>query len=61
MITAIVRFPLPQGLSPDEVKAAYEHSARQFQGAAGLIRKYHLLDADQTGGRRVPVGEPASL
>jgi hypothetical protein len=50
MITAIVRFPLPQGLSPDEVKAAYEHSAPQFRGAAGLIRKYYLLGADQTGG-----------
>jgi hypothetical protein len=50
MITAIVRFPLPEGLSSDEVKAAYEHSAPQFRGAAGLIRKYYLLGADQTGG-----------
>jgi len=50
MITAIVRFPLPRGMSPDDVKAAYEHSAPQFRGAAGLIRKYYLLGADQTGG-----------
>lgn len=50
MITAIVRFPLPQGLSPDEVRDAYEHSAPQFRGAAGLIRKYYLLGADRTGG-----------
>ncbi|MBM1169993.1 YdhR family protein [Microvirga arabica] len=50
MITAIVRFPLPQGLSPDEVKKAYEHSAPQFRGAPGLVRKYYLHGADQTGG-----------
>ena len=50
MITAIVRFPLPTGLSPDEVKRAYEHSAPQFQGAPGLIRKYYLYGADQSGG-----------
>jgi len=50
MITTIVRFPLPQGMSPDDVKAAFEHSAPHFKGAAGLIRKYYLLDADRTGG-----------
>ncbi|WP_262300085.1 monooxygenase [Microvirga sesbaniae] len=50
MITAIVRFPLPQGLSSDDVKAIYEHSVPQFRGAAGLIRKYYLHGADQTGG-----------
>jgi hypothetical protein len=50
MITAIVRFPLPHGMSPDDVKAAYEHSAPQFREAAGLIRKYYLLGQDQTGG-----------
>ncbi|MBQ0822038.1 YdhR family protein [Microvirga terrae] len=50
MITAIVRFPLPEGLSSDEVKAAYEHFAPQFRGAAGLIRKYYLLGAERTGG-----------
>ncbi len=48
MITAIVRFPLPHGMSPDDVKAAYEHSAPQFREAAGLIRKYYLLGQDQT-------------
>ncbi|GEO17717.1 monooxygenase [Microvirga aerophila] len=50
MITAIVRFPLPHGLSPEEVKSAYEHSAPQFRGAPGLIRKYYLHGADRTGG-----------
>jgi hypothetical protein len=50
MITAIVRFPLPHDMSPDDVKAAYEHSAPQFQGAPGLVRKYYLHGADQTGG-----------
>jgi hypothetical protein len=50
MITAIVRSPLPQGLSPEDVKSAYEHSAPQFRGAPGPIRKYYLHSADQTGG-----------
>lgn len=50
MITAIVRFPLPQDLSPETVKTVYEHSAPQFQGAPGLIRKYYLHGADRTGG-----------
>ena len=50
MITAIVRFPLPQGLSPEDVKSAYEHSAPQFRRAPGLVRKYYLQGADQTGG-----------
>ncbi len=50
MITAIVRFPLPQDLSPEKVKAAYEHSAPQFREAAGLIRKYYLHGSDHTGG-----------
>jgi hypothetical protein len=50
MITAIVRFPPPQGMSPDDVKVAFEHSAPHFRGAPGLIRKYYLLGADRTGG-----------
>lgn len=50
MITAIVRFPLPVGLSPEDLKKAYKHSAPQFQGAPGLVRKYYLHGADGTGG-----------
>ncbi|KLK90274.1 hypothetical protein AA309_26980 [Microvirga vignae] len=50
MITVIVRFPLPQDLSSETVRTVYEHSAPQFQGAPGLIRKYYLHGADQTGG-----------
>ena len=50
MITAIVRFPLPQGLSREDVKSVYEHSAPQSQEAPGLVRKYYLHGADQTGG-----------
>jgi len=50
MITAIVCFPLPQDLTPEDVKRAYEHSAPQFREAPGLVRKYYLHKADQTGG-----------
>ena len=50
MITAIVRFPLPQGISLEDVKTVYEHSVPQFREASGLLRKYYLHSADQTGG-----------
>lgn len=50
MITAIVRFPLPQGLSSEAVMKAYEHSAPQFRGAPGLLRKYYLHGTGGTGG-----------
>lgn len=50
MITAIVRFPLPPGISADDVKSVYEHSVPQFREATGLIRKYYLHGVGQTGG-----------
>ena len=50
MITAIVRFSLPHGLSPEAVARVYEHSAPQFREAPGLVRKYYLHGADHTGG-----------
>jgi hypothetical protein len=50
MITAIVRFPLPQGISLEDVKTVYEHSVPQFREAPGLLRKYYLHSADRTGG-----------
>jgi heme-degrading monooxygenase HmoA len=50
MITAIVRFPLSSGLSSEDVKKAYEHSAPQFRGAPGFVRKYYLHGVDGTRG-----------
>ena len=50
MITAIVRFTLPQGTSLDAAKAMFEKSAPNYKGAPGLVRKYYLFGEDRTGG-----------
>jgi hypothetical protein len=51
MITAIVRFRLPQGTSLEAAKALFEKSAPNYQGAPGLVRKYYLFgEADCVGG-----------
>jgi hypothetical protein len=50
MITAVVRFPLPQGVTRDEAKALYEKSAPSYRGVPGLVRKYYLYGEDRTGG-----------
>jgi len=50
MITALVRFPLPQGTTRDEAKALFEKSAPNYRGVPGLIRKYYLYGDDRIGG-----------
>ena len=50
MITAVVRFTLPQGTSLDAAKAMYEKSAPTYKGAPGLVRKYYLYSEDRIGG-----------
>ena len=50
MITAIVRFRLPQGTTRDDAKAMFEKSAPNYRGIPGLVRKYYLYGDDQTGG-----------
>jgi hypothetical protein len=50
MITAIVRFRLPQGTSLDAAKAMYEKSVPNYTGAPGLVRKYYLFGEDRIGG-----------
>ncbi len=50
MITAIVRFPLPQGTTLEAAKSLFEGSAPKYQGAPGLVRKYYLFGEDGTGG-----------
>ena len=50
MITAIVRFPLPQSITRDNAKAMFEKSAPNYRGVPGLVRKYYLYGDDQTGG-----------
>jgi len=50
MITAVVRFKLPQGTTQDEAKALFEKSAPNYRGLPGLVRKYYLFGDDCTGG-----------
>jgi hypothetical protein len=50
MITAVVRFPLPQGTTRDDAKAMFEKSAPNYRGVPGLVRKYYLFGDDRTGG-----------
>jgi hypothetical protein len=50
MITAIVRFKLPQNTSLEAAKALFEKSAPNYKGAPGLVRKYYLFGEDRTGG-----------
>ena len=50
MITAVVRFRLPQGTTHDDAKAMFEKSAPNYRGVPGLVRKYYLYGDDLTGG-----------
>ena len=50
MITVIVNFDLPAGLSRAEVSARYQQTAPKYRDAKGLIRKYYLHDADRDKG-----------
>jgi len=50
MITGIVRFQLPKGMTFEDAKSVYAKSAPNYQGAPGLIRKYYLFGQDQVGG-----------
>lgn len=46
MITAIVRFRLPEPVSREQAKRIFEGSAPNYRGMAGLVRKYYLLSED---------------
>ena len=50
MITAIVRFRLPEGTTRDDAKAMFEKSGPNYRGVPGLVRKYYLYGDDRTGG-----------
>ena len=50
MITAIVRFALPQGTSLDAAQALFEKSAPNYRDVPGLVRKYYLFGEDRIGG-----------
>ena len=50
MITAIVRFRIPQDKTLEEMTELFEGTAPKYEGLPGLVRKYYLFDPEGTGG-----------
>ena len=51
MITAVVQFKLPEGVSLQDATARFQSTAPHYLGHAGLTRKYYLFDeASGAGG-----------
>ncbi|MGB9364514.1 MAG: monooxygenase [Xanthobacteraceae bacterium] len=50
MITAIVRFKLPDNVTLDAATELFKGSAPKYQNLPGLIRKYYLYGEGQGGG-----------
>src|SRR5262249_19284486 len=50
MVTAVVRFRLPEWTTREDAKAMFEKSAPNYRGVPGLVRKYYLYGDDRTGG-----------
>jgi len=48
MITAIVEFPLPQPLSLEDAKAAFQGTAAKYLRMPGLVRKVYFRSEDGT-------------
>ena len=46
MITAIVNFQLPDGLTEDSAAKLFQETAPRYQGMVGLVRKYYLHDPE---------------
>ena len=46
MITAVVRFKLPQPITPDKAKEIFSGTAPRYRDVQGLVRKYYLLSED---------------
>jgi hypothetical protein len=51
MITAIVRFKLPQTMKLADAEKIFRGSAPKYEGLPGLVRKYYIFDeTSHTGG-----------
>lgn len=46
LITVVTRFPLPAGVTAEQVRAAFAAAAPKFRGVPGLIRKQFLCSKD---------------
>jgi hypothetical protein len=50
MITAIVQFKLPEGISRAQAAALFNQSAPKYRNLPGLVRKYYLYGEDGAAG-----------
>jgi hypothetical protein len=50
MITAIVRFKMPEGTTLEEATKMFEASAPNYRGLDGLVRKYYLFGEGASAG-----------
>ena len=46
MITVVTRFPLPAGVTADQIRAAFDEAAPGFRNVPGLVRKQFLCSKD---------------
>ncbi len=46
LITVVTRFQLPAGVTPDQIRTAFEESAPRFRNVPGLVRKQFLRSKD---------------
>ena len=46
LITVVTRFPLPAGLSADQLRAGFDAAATEFRNVPGLVRKQFLHSKD---------------
>ena len=62
LITVVTRFPLPAGVTADQIRAAFEEAAPGFRNVPGLIRKQFLCSKDcrTAGGVYLWNDEPAA-
>ena len=46
LITVVTRFQLPDGVTGDQIRAAFEEAAPKFRNVPGLVRKQFLRSKD---------------
>jgi hypothetical protein len=46
LITVVTRFPLPAGVTADQIRAAFDEVAPGFRNVTGLVRKQFLHSKD---------------
>lgn len=46
LITVVARFPLPAGLTAEQIRAAFDEVAPRFRNVPGLVRKQFLRSKD---------------